>query len=121
MATTPESTKNKIRESLGLIPELPVALVYYESETQYEFLAMLPQLAESYYRLIIVPATPIAEKQLHTVISGFLQQSGSIIGGWNLEGAADTIIAFRYSPAISGKNAQIVDPLGRWLSQELAS
>ena len=121
MDTKQESIKNKLRDALGLVQGLPVAMIYYESETQFEFLALLPQIAEAYYKLLIVPATPTAEKQLKTIVSGFLQQTGSLISDWSFAEAADTILAFRYSPALQGKQVQILDPLGRWLSQELAS
>ena len=121
MDTKAESIKNKLRDALGLVQGLPVAMVYYECETQFEFLALLPQIAEAYYKLLVVPSSPTAEKQLKTVVSGFLQQTGSLISDWSFAEAADTILAFRYSPALQGKQVQILDPLGRWLSQELAS
>jgi|SRR3990167_3490145 len=121
MDTKAESTKNKLRDALGVIHDLPVAMIYYESATQFEFLALLPQIAEAYYKLLIVPASTIAERQLKTIIGGFIRNSGAIITDLSFADAADAILAFRYSPALQGMQVQILDPLGRWLSQELAS
>ena len=92
MDTKQKSIKNKLRDALGLVQGLPVAMIYYESETQFEFLALLPQIAEAYYKLLIVPATPTAEKQLQTIVNGFLQQTGSLISDWSFAEAADTIL-----------------------------
>ena len=119
-----DSTKPSIRDGLGIDRDATVALVIYESECEFEFLSLLPQLASSYGRLIVFPYSPNARRQLSkTCAPIFKEMNVMVLDDLGVaEQASDVAVMFRYNELLIHRNIPVclLDVRNRWMSQELA-
>ena len=116
-------TKSSIRDGFGIERDATVALIIYESECEFEFLSLLPQLASSYNRLIVYPYSPNARRQLsRTCAPIFREANVMVLDDLGLaEQASDVAVLFRYNEALIHRNIPIrlLDVRNRWMSQEM--
>ena len=119
-----DNTKSSIRDGLGIDHDASVALVIYESECEFEFLSLLPQLASSYNRLIVYPYSPNARRQLSKTCAPIFKEMGVMMLDdlGVAEQASDVAVLFRYNEALirRGIPVRLLDVRNRWMSQELA-
>ena len=116
------SARDEMRDGLGIGRGETVALVLYESQTEHIWRQSAVELAGRYNRLLVLPLTERARK--HFGLTWQNQASNVLlVDDMGVEEAADEIIAFRIiEDLIVARKApvRILDPVNRWLSQELA-
>ena len=104
------------------LSDMPVALVLFESQTEWEFRTCLPQLMQKYMTLLVYPVTSVDRKNLYR-LGGSSTDRIKIVEDLSAEAAADEIVTFRYNEEIMrGRRLSVTvyDITNRWLSKELA-
>lgn len=116
---TPEERKAM---RAGLRVDGSMALVLFDSQTEWEFRMSVGFLRENYNRVFVYPVHPYDSANLQKL--GVLGGTISAVDTLSVETAVDEVIIYRYDASLlRGRKVpvRIVDISGRWLTAELSS
>lgn len=108
------------RKMLGISEFATVALVIFDSQTEWEFRSTLPEIVQAYNHVLIFPLQPHDRRNLSDL--GVFGGNIRIIESMSFEAAADEVITFRYEESLIRPRRvpiRVVDLKQRWDSNLL--
>ena len=117
-----DDERKALKKAMGY-GDVPVCLILFESQTEWEFRTCIQQLLSQFVTILIYPVS--ANDRRNLLGLGVMSNDRiTIIDNPNVEPVADKVILFRYNEELMrGRRVPIAvyDITNRWLSKELAA